>query len=119
MGYDVGVYNSYGHRSISCSSFLRCPESELFGDRREIKGSTHFKLKLNGARAMAVRSPYDFLRSPYDSRTMLGVRTILINLDITVRMPHDHPKGLRLSYYLSPQIIIKPCGDRTIIAGLP
>ena len=24
---------------------------------------------------MAVRSPYDFLRSPYDSRTMLGVRT--------------------------------------------
>ena len=41
MGYDVGVYNSYGHRSISCSSFLRCPESELFGDRREIKGSPH------------------------------------------------------------------------------
>ena len=41
MGYTVGVYNSYGHRSISCSSFLRCPESELFGDRREIKGSPH------------------------------------------------------------------------------
>ena len=41
MGYDVGVYNSYGHRSISCSSFLRCPESELFGGRREIKGSPH------------------------------------------------------------------------------
>ena len=41
MGYDVGVYNSYGHRSISCSSFLRCPESELFGDRRDIKGSPH------------------------------------------------------------------------------
>ena len=34
-------YNSYGHRSISCSSFLRCPESELFEDRREIKGSPH------------------------------------------------------------------------------
>ena len=81
MGYDVGVYNSYGHRSISCSSFLRCPESELFGDSREIKGPPHtFKLKSYGARAMAVRSPYDFLRSPYDSRTMLGVRTILINL---------------------------------------
>ena len=64
---------------------------------------------------MAVRSPYDFLRSPYDSRTMLGVRTILINL----RMPHDHPKGLRLSYYFIPQIIIKPCGDRTIIAEFP
>ena len=76
MGYDVGVYNSYGHRSISCSSFLRCPESELFGDRREIKGSPH----TYEARAMAVRSPYDFLRSPYDSRTMLDVRTILINL---------------------------------------
>ena len=76
MGYDVGVYNSYGHRSISCSSFLRCPESELFGDRV----SAHFKLKSYGARAMAARSPYDFLRSPYDSRTMLGVRTILINL---------------------------------------
>ena len=41
MGYDVGVYNSYGHRSISCSSFLRCFETELFGDRREIKGSPH------------------------------------------------------------------------------
>ena len=83
MGNDVGVYNSYGHRSISCSSFLRCPESELIGDRREIKGqrvSAHFKLKSYGARAMAVRSPYDSLRSPYDSRTMLGVRTILINL---------------------------------------
>ena len=33
------------------------------------------KLKLYGARAMAVMSPYDILRSPYDSRTMLGVRT--------------------------------------------
>ena len=77
MGYDVGVYNLYGHRSISCSSFLRCPESELFGDRRV---SAHFKVKSSGARAMAIRSPYDFLRSPYDSRTMLGVRTILINL---------------------------------------
>ena len=76
MGYDGGVCNSYGHRSISCSSFLRCPESELFGDRREIKGSPH----TYGARAMAVRSPYDYLRSPYDSRTMLGVRTFLINL---------------------------------------
>ena len=42
--------------------------------------SAHFKLKSYRARAMAVRSPYDFLRSPYDSRTMLGVRTILINL---------------------------------------
>ena len=41
MCYDVGVYNSYGHRSNSCSSFLRCPESELFGDRSEIKGSPH------------------------------------------------------------------------------
>ena len=80
MGYDVGVYNSYGHRSISCSSFLRCPESELFGDRRNQRVFAHFKLKSYGARAMAVRSPYDFLRSPYDSRTMLGVRTILINL---------------------------------------
>ena len=78
MGYDVhvGVYNSYGHRSISCSSFLRCPESEQ-GNQRV---SAHFKLKSYGALAMAVRSPYDFLRSPYDSRTMLGVRTILINL---------------------------------------
>ena len=84
MGYDVGAYNSYGHRSISCSSFLRCPESELFGDRREIKGtprvSSHFKLKSYGARAMAVRSPYDLLRSFYDIRTVLGVHTILINL---------------------------------------
>ena len=36
--------------------------------------SAHFKLKSYGARAMSVRSPYDFLRSPYDSRTILGVR---------------------------------------------
>ena len=41
MGYDVCVYNSYGHRTISCSGFLRCSESEPFGDRRDIKGSQH------------------------------------------------------------------------------
>ena len=41
MGYDVGGYNSFGHYTISCSSFLRCSESEPFGDRREIKGSPH------------------------------------------------------------------------------
>ena len=81
MGYDVDVYNSYGHHLISCSSFLRCPESELFGDRPgNQRVFAHFKLKSYGACAMAVRSPYDFLRSPYDSHTMLGVRTILINL---------------------------------------
>ena len=75
MGYDVGVYNSYGRRSISCSSFLRCSESEPFGDRRENKRvSAHFKLKSYGARAMSVRSPNGFLRSPYDGHTMLGVR---------------------------------------------
>ena len=41
MGYDEGVYNSYRHRMISCSGFLRCSESELYGDRREIVGSLH------------------------------------------------------------------------------
>ena len=46
MGYDVGVYNSYGHRTISCSGFLRCSESEPHGDRREIVGSPQtFKWK--------------------------------------------------------------------------
>ena len=46
MGYDVGVYNSYGHRTISCSGFLQWFESEPF---------TSY-----GARGMSVRSPYDF-----------------------------------------------------------
>ena len=41
MGYDVGVYNSYGYLTISCSDFLRCSESEPFGDRREIVRSPH------------------------------------------------------------------------------
>ena len=41
MGYDVGVYNSYGHRTISCSGFLRCFESEPLGDLREMVGSQH------------------------------------------------------------------------------
>ena len=59
MGYDVGVYNSYGHRAISCSGVndLRCSESEPHGDRWEIVG---YPRTLSGARAMSVRSPYDF-----------------------------------------------------------
>ena len=36
VGYDVCVYNSYGHRAISCSGFRRRSESEPYGDRREI-----------------------------------------------------------------------------------
>ena len=60
MGYDVGVYNSYGHRTISCSGFLRCFESEPLGDLREIVVSAHLKWQSNGARAMFVRNPYDF-----------------------------------------------------------
>ena len=40
MGYDVGIYDSCGHRTISCSGFLRISESsEPYGDRREIVGS--------------------------------------------------------------------------------
>ena len=34
MGYDVGVYNSYGYRTISCSGFLRC--SDMSQNRSEI-----------------------------------------------------------------------------------
>ena len=47
MGYDVGVcmFNLCGHRTISCSGFLPCSESEPYGDRREIVGSPHFKWK--------------------------------------------------------------------------
>ena len=60
MGYEVGVYNSCRHHTISCSGFLRCFESEPYGDRREIVGSPHTKWKSLGARAMSVRSPYYF-----------------------------------------------------------
>ena len=31
----------YLYTKILAMSFLRCPESELFGDRREMKGSPH------------------------------------------------------------------------------
>ena len=35
MGYDVGVYDSYGQCTITCSGFLRISESsEPYGDRR-------------------------------------------------------------------------------------
>ena len=53
MGCDVvsvGVYNSCVHHSISCSGFLRCCESEPFGDRREIVGSPH---SLNSSHTLA------------------------------------------------------------------
>ena len=53
MGYDVGVYNSCGHGTISCSGFLRCSSmSEPYGDRREIVGSPH---TLSGNRKEPVR----------------------------------------------------------------
>ena len=54
MGYDVDVYNSYGHCTISCSGFLRCSESEPYGDRREIVGSPH---TYSGNRSDSVRYP--------------------------------------------------------------
>ena len=63
---------------------------ESYGNHRVF---THFNWKSCGARAMSVRSPYDFwaiavsLRSPYDC--------------------------------LSPNYHKKSCGDRTIIAGSP
>ena len=54
MGYDVCVYNSCEHRMISCSGFLRCSESEQYGDRREIVRSPH---TLSGNRKEPVRCP--------------------------------------------------------------
>ena len=54
MGYDVDVYNSCGHRTISCSGFLQCSESEPYGDRREIVWSPH---TLSGNRKEPVRCP--------------------------------------------------------------
>ena len=54
MGDDLGVYNSCGHRSISCSGFLRCSESEPCGDRREIVRSQH---ALGGNRKEPVQCP--------------------------------------------------------------
>ena len=74
MGFDVGVYNSCG-LVLAFFDVLSRNCLEIVG---KSKGLRTLKLKSYGARAMAVRSPYDFLRSPYDSRTMLGVRTILI-----------------------------------------
>ena len=52
---------------------------------------------------MSMRSPYDFLRSPYDSRTMLGVR-------------------LSFVYYqtcTTSQYIMSPCGDRRVSVRRP
>ena len=78
MGYDVGVYNSYGHRTISCSGFLRCFESEPLGDLREMVGSQLTSVEIVRSRCDAREESLRFLtqplRSPYDSRTMLGVR---------------------------------------------
>ena len=54
MGYDVGVNNSCGHYTISCSGFLRCSGSEPYGDRREIVGSPN---TLSGNRKEPVRCP--------------------------------------------------------------
>ena len=54
MGYDVGVYNSFEHYTISCSGFLRCSESEPYEDRREIVGPLH---TLSGNRKEPVRCP--------------------------------------------------------------
>ena len=54
MGYDVGVYNSYRHCTISCSDFLLCSESEPYEDRREIVGSPY---TLSTNRADPVRCP--------------------------------------------------------------
>ena len=54
MCYDVGVDNSCGHCTISCSGFFRCSESEPYGDRREIVGSPH---TLSGNRKGSVRCP--------------------------------------------------------------
>ena len=54
MGYDVGVYNSYGLRTTSCSYFLLCSESEPYGERREIVRSPH---SLSGNRTQPVRRP--------------------------------------------------------------
>ena len=54
MGYNVGVYNSYGHRMMSCSGFLQCFESESFKDLREIVGSPQ---TLSGNRTEPVRCP--------------------------------------------------------------
>ena len=54
MGHEVGVYNSCGHRTISCSGFFRCFEAEPYGDHREIVGSLH---TLSGNRKEPVRCP--------------------------------------------------------------
>ena len=59
------VYNSYGHRTISYSGFLRCSVRRVSAD---------LKLKSYGVRAMSVRSPYNFWLSPC-GLPMISVRS--------------------------------------------
>ena len=75
MGYGVCVYNSYGHRTISCFGFHRNyaeTAKKWYGNHRV---SAHFKLKLYGACAMSVRSPYAFSLSPC-SLPMIAVQIV-------------------------------------------
>ena len=66
-----------------------------------------------GGRTINVRTPWYVRimteRYPYDFN----------NLAIAVRMPYDHPKGLRLSLFLFQNYDGNPCGDRIIITGFP
>ena len=55
MGYGLCVYNSYGHRKISCSAFRRRSDTKTHGDRTVVVGSPH---TLSGYRSEPVRCPY-------------------------------------------------------------
>ena len=101
MGYDVHVcvYNSYGHRTVSCSGFRRHCETKPNEDRMEIVWSPQY---LNGNRTEPMRCPYDFngiVRTPCGHRSPY---------DHTLRLPYD---------FMFPNYHNKSCVDRTIIAG--
>ena len=87
MGYDVCVYNSYTHRSISCSGFRRRCESEPYEDRREIvrksKGIRTLKVEIVRSPcgvneesirllslAVSLRSPCELCPPNYDKKTV-------------------------------------------------
>ena len=78
MGYELCVYCSYGHLQFLVLAFVDVLSKtrtnivgQSYGNRRI---SARFKWKSNGARAMSVRSPYNFWLSPcglpYDRRTI-------------------------------------------------
>ena len=118
MGYDVCVYNLYGHRTISCFGFRRRSELEPYGDCRQIVRKSLSILTLKGeiipnpsdVREDSLRFLTEPLRSPYDRRknrkTVTRRHVVWApygDTAIIVHPPHD---------FLSDNLVTKPYGDR-------